>query len=56
MFNLFNAENPALPIATQRVDAASGAQHASFMQPNSFAGDFQQPEQQMGQIGFRFSF
>ena len=48
MFNLFNAKNPALPITSQRVDAATGAQQASFMQPVAYAGDFQQPEQRSG--------
>ena len=35
---------------------AAGAPLATFMQPVAFAGDFQQPEQRVGQIGFRFSF
>jgi len=26
------------------------------MQPNEYSGDFQNPEQRVGQIGFRFSF
>jgi hypothetical protein len=56
VFNLFNAKNPALPINSQRVNAATGAQLAAFMQPVAYAGDFQQPEQRVGQIGFRFSF
>jgi hypothetical protein len=56
VFNLFNAKNPALPITSQRVNATTGAQQASFMQPVAYAGDFQQPEQRIGQIGFRFSF
>jgi hypothetical protein len=56
VFNLFNARNPALPITSQRVNATTGAQQASFMQPVAYAGDFQQPEQRIGQIGFRFSF
>jgi hypothetical protein len=38
------------------VNATTGAQQASFMQPVAYAGDFQQPEQRVGQIGFRFSF
>ena len=29
---------------------------ASFMQPTAFAGDFQQPEQRVGQVGFRLTF
>jgi outer membrane receptor protein involved in Fe transport len=56
VFNLFNAKNPALPITSQRVNATTGAQQASFMQPVAYAGDIQQPEQRIGQIGFRFSF
>ena len=36
--------------------APRGVQQASFMQPVAFAGDFQQPEQRVGQFGFRFSF
>jgi hypothetical protein len=55
VFNLFNAKNPALPIASQRANAA-GAQVASFMQPVAYAGDSQQPEQRIGQLGVRFSF
>jgi hypothetical protein len=56
VFNLFNAKNPALPINSQRVNANTGAQQASFMQPVAYAGDFQQPEQRVGQVGFRFTF
>jgi hypothetical protein len=45
-----------MPITSQRVDAATGEQLDAFMQPVAYAGDFQQPEQRVGQIGFRFSF
>ncbi len=55
VFNLFNARNPALPITSQRANA-TGAQVASFMQPVAYAGDSQQPEQRIGQLGVRFSF
>jgi hypothetical protein len=55
VFNLFNAKNPALPITSQRVSAA-GVPQASFMQPVAYAGDTGQPEQRIGQLGFRFSF
>ena len=55
VFNLFNAKNPSIPLTTQRVSAA-GVPLASFMQPTAFAGDFQQPEQRVGQIGFRLTF
>jgi len=48
VFNLLNAKNPASFVANQN--------SARFMQPNAFAGDFQQPEQRVGQIGFRFTF
>jgi hypothetical protein len=56
IFNVFNAKNPALPITSQRVNATTGVQQASFMQPVAYAGDFQQPEQRVGQLGFRLSF
>jgi hypothetical protein len=55
VFNLFNAKNPSIPLTTQRL-SPSGAPLASFMQPNAFAGDFQQPEQRVGQLGFRITF
>jgi outer membrane receptor protein involved in Fe transport len=55
VFNVFNAKNPFIPLTTQRVSAA-GAPLASFMQPTAFAGDVQQPEQRVGQIGFRLTF
>ncbi len=55
VFNLFNAKNPSIPLTTQRL-SPSGVPLASFMQPTAFAGDFQQPEQRVGQIGFRLTF
>lgn len=54
-FNLFNARNPSLPLTTQRASSA-GAPLTSFMQPTAYAGDFQQPEQRVGQVGFRLTF
>ena len=54
-FNLFNATNPSLPLTTQRVSSA-GAPLSSFMQPTAYAGDVQQPEQRVGQVGFRIAF
>jgi outer membrane receptor protein involved in Fe transport len=54
IFNLFNASNPSGFVATRLL--GTGAANTLFMQPNSFSGDFQQPEQRVGQIGFRFSF
>ncbi len=49
MFNLLNAKNPNFTIVNNQTSAL-------FMQPDAYAGDFQQPEQRVGQIGFRFSF
>ena len=54
VFNVLNALNPAFPQTSQRL--AGGVQRAAFMQPTAFAGDFRQPEQRVGQVGFRFSF
>ncbi|MSO45946.1 MAG: hypothetical protein EXQ59_04170 [Acidobacteria bacterium] len=55
VFNFFNAKNPFIPLTTRRVSAA-GAPLSSFMQPTAYAGDFQQPEQRVGQLGFRITF
>ena len=49
IFNLLNAKNPAFTIVNNQTSAR-------FMQPDAYAGDFQQGEQRVGQIGFRFSF
>jgi hypothetical protein len=54
VFNLFNASNPTGFTTTRLL--GTGLANANFMQPISFSGDFQQPEQRVGQIGFRFSF
>ena len=54
IFNVFNALNPAFAQTSQRL--ANGVQRAAFMQPTAFAGDFRQPEQRVGQLGFRFMF
>jgi hypothetical protein len=56
VFNLLNAKNPALPITSGQFNATTGAPLAAFMQPVAYAGDFQQPEQRVGQLGFRFTF
>jgi hypothetical protein len=52
---VFNAKNPFIPLTTRR-QSPTGAPLASFMQPTAFAGDFQQPEQRVGQVGFRITF
>jgi outer membrane receptor protein involved in Fe transport len=48
IFNMFNAKNPTTFVTNR--------QSARFMQPNEFAGDFQNTEQRVGQVGVRFSF
>ncbi len=48
IFNVFNAKNPSTFV--------TNARSSRFMQPNEYSGDFQNPEQRVGQIGFRFSF
>ncbi|HET7619971.1 MAG TPA: TonB-dependent receptor [Vicinamibacterales bacterium] len=55
IFNLFNAKNPS-GFLTTRLDSETGEPDPTFMQPTEFSGDFQNPEQRVGQIGFRFSF
>ena len=55
VFNVLNAKNPFIPLTTRRL-SATGAPLTSFMQPTAFAGDFGQPEQRVGQIGFRITF
>jgi outer membrane receptor protein involved in Fe transport len=55
VFNVFNATNPSLAI-TQRRLLGTGAPNPGFMQPAAFAGDVGQPEQRVGQIGFRLTF
>jgi hypothetical protein len=58
IFNLFNAKNPGgFGGTTARViDPTTGAADPTFLKPTVYSGDFQQPEQRIGQIGFRFVF
>jgi hypothetical protein len=55
VFNLLNAKNPFILPTTRRL-SATGAPLAAFMQPAAYAGDIGQPEQRVGQIGFRLTF
>jgi hypothetical protein len=57
VFNLFNNDNPG-GFVTRRFTGslANPVPNATFMQPTTFAGDFRQPEQRVGQLGIRFSF
>jgi hypothetical protein len=65
VFNLFNALNPggsssagATGFNGRRFTGTltNKTPNPDFMRPLTYAGDFQQPEQRVGQIGFRFSF
>jgi hypothetical protein len=58
MFNLFNALNPSNGTTTNRrvTDPTTGQSDPDLLQPTSFSGDFQRPEQRVGQIGFRLTF
>ena len=57
MFNLFNALNPgSFTLNRYTGTITNKTANADFMLPTTFSGDFQQPEQRIGQIGFRFSF
>ncbi len=53
IFNLFNAKNPTGFRAGRLL---AGNPNPLFMQPTTYAGDFQAGEQRVGQVGFRFSF
>jgi hypothetical protein len=62
-FNLFNAINPNFPIgaapsapALFTGTAAVHVPNTVFMKPTVYSGDAGQPEQRIGQIGFRFTF
>ena len=62
IFNLFNAINPAA-FTTRRFTGSvtnpipnTSNGRPAFMRPQEYAGDFQNPEQRVGQIGFRLTF
>ena len=64
VFNLFNAKNPSgFGPSTQFRDPrlligtnGQTTDNPNFLQPTTYAGDFQEPEQRVGQIGFRVVF
>ena len=64
VFNLFNSKNPSgFGPGTQFTDPrllinanGSTSPNPLFLQPATYAGDFQEPEQRVGQIGFRIVF
>lgn len=53
LFNVLNAKNPS-GFRTRRL--VGGAPNPDFLQPSEYSGDFQNPEQRVGQLGFRFTF
>ena len=55
IFNLFNAKNPALALSQRRLNGPN-TPNPQFMQPTIYAGDVGQPEQRVGQMGFRITF
>ena len=61
-FNLFNAITPAFNAGVPAAGtfftgtAANHVPNTVFLKPNAYAGDTGQPEQRVGQIGFRFTF
>ena len=54
IFNVLNAKNPASFRGARLL--GTGAPNPDFLQPSEYSGDFQNPEQRVGQIGFRFTF
>jgi hypothetical protein len=61
VFNLFDAINPSNIVAgvsvnRNVVNQTTGKADPTLLQPASYAGDSQRPEQRIGQIGVRFSF
>jgi outer membrane receptor protein involved in Fe transport len=54
IFNLLNAKNPSTFSGARFL--ATGAPNPNFLVPQEYAGDFQNPEQRVGQVGFRFTF
>jgi carboxypeptidase family protein/TonB-dependent receptor-like protein len=60
VFNLFNAINPSNIVggisANRNVVKTTGEPDPTLLQPASFSGDSQRPEQRVGQIGIRLSF
>jgi Carboxypeptidase regulatory-like domain/TonB dependent receptor/TonB-dependent Receptor Plug Domain len=56
VFNMFNAKNPSWSANLARTVSAGARANPNFLVPTDYSGDFQQPDQRVGQIGFRFSF
>jgi outer membrane receptor protein involved in Fe transport len=55
VFNLMNTVNPG-NFLRRVIVPSTGAADPNLLQPTTYSGDFQRPEQRVGQLGFRFSF
>jgi len=55
VFNLLDAKNPS-GFGTRVTVPTTGARDPNLLRPASYSGDFQRPEQRVGQIGFRMTF
>ncbi|HEY1909728.1 MAG TPA: TonB-dependent receptor [Vicinamibacterales bacterium] len=55
VFNLFNNINPS-GFRTRVTVPSTGLPDATLLQPATYSGDFQRPEQRVGQLGVRFTF
>ncbi|HEY2150650.1 MAG TPA: hypothetical protein VGH34_07580 [Vicinamibacterales bacterium] len=55
VFNLFNNINPS-GFRTRVVVPSTGLPDPTLLQPATYSGDFQRPEQRVGQLGVRFTF
>ena len=60
LFNVFNASHPSNPSMVNNRRFLGTVQrpevNQDFMQPASFSGDFQRPEQRVGQLALRWTF
>jgi hypothetical protein len=55
VFNLFNSINPS-GFRARVIVPTTGLPDPALLQPTTYSGDAQRPEQRVGQIGFRFTF
>jgi len=55
VFNLFNTINPS-GFRARVIVPTTGLPDPNLLQPTTYSGDAQRPEQRVGQLGFRFSF
>ncbi len=55
VYNIFNNINPS-GFNARVIVPSTGAPDPGLLQPTTYSGDFQRPEQRLGQIGVRFTF